>query len=96
MCCLFTSLMLLGPRFGAIVWWALQPARWDLAFSTWLWPMLGIVFFPWTTMSYVLVAAGGVTGLDWLWIVFGVLADIAFWTSSAWGNRDRVSGSSEA
>lgn len=94
MCCLFTSLFLLGPRVGAIVWWALQPERWDLAFSSWLWPLFGVAFAPWTTMSWVLVRPGGVNGLDWLWVVVGVFADVVFWTGGAWGNRGRVGGSS--
>jgi len=93
MCCLFTSLFLLGPRVAGFVWWALQPERWGLAFSTWLWPAFGIVFAPWTTIAYVLVAPN-VRGIDWLWIVLAVLADVAFWTGGAWGNRDRIPGSS--
>lgn len=89
MCCLFTTLALLGPRAGILVWWLLAPARWDLAFSGWLWPILGFVFAPWTTLSYVLVAPGGVTSLDWIWIAIGVLLDLSFWFGGAWGNRDR-------
>jgi len=96
MCCFFTSLFLLGPRVAGFVWWAFQPNRWDAAFSTWLWPALGVVFVPWTTMAYVLVASAGVHGFDWFWIVLGVLADISFWTGGAWGNRDRIPGSSSA
>jgi len=96
MCCLFTSLFLLGPRVANIVWWILQPGRWDLAFSSWLWPVLGILFAPWTTMMYVIVAPAGVNGLDWLWVVLGVLADVAFWSGGAWGNRDRIPGSPSA
>ena len=93
MCCFFTSLFLLGPRVANVIWWILQPGRWDAAFSTWLWPVLGILFAPWTTMMYVIVAPAGVNGFDWFWVVLGVLADIAFWTGGAWGNRGRVSGS---
>jgi hypothetical protein len=96
MCCLFTSLFLLGPRVANVVWWILQPGRWDAAFSTWLWPVLGILFAPWTTMMYVIVAPAGVVGFDWFWVVLGVLADIAFWTGGVWGNRDRIPGSSSA
>ena len=93
MCCIFTALFLLGPRFANIIWWIAAPGRWDLAFSTWLWPVLGIVFAPWTTLMYVIVAPAGVTGLDWLWIGLAVFADIAFWSGGAWGNRDRMPGS---
>ena len=27
MCCFFTILMFLGPRFAAPLWWLIQPAR---------------------------------------------------------------------
>jgi hypothetical protein len=45
-------------------------------------------------MSWVAVHPGGVNGFDWFWVVLGILADVAFWTGGAWGNRGRVSGSS--
>ena len=45
MCCLFTTLVLLGPRFGILVWWIIQPARWNLAFETFFWPFMGFLFF---------------------------------------------------
>jgi hypothetical protein len=93
MCCFATTLMLLGPRAAILIWWIWQPARWELAFASWVWPVVGFIFAPWTTMSYVLVAPGGVQSLDWIWIVLGVLADVAFWSGGAWGNRDRVPGS---
>ena len=96
MFCFITSLFLFGPRAAIVIWWILQPARWDLAFSSWLWPVIGFLVAPWTTMMYVLVSPGGVVGLDWLWIVLAVLADIAVWTGGAWGNRDRIPGSSSA
>jgi hypothetical protein len=96
MCCFATTLMLLGPRAALLIWWIWQPARWDLAFSTWVWPIVGFIFAPWTTMSYVLVAPNGVHSLDWIWIILGVLADIAFWSGGAWGNKDRVPGSTSA
>jgi hypothetical protein len=93
MCCLFTVLLLLGARAVDIVWWIAQPTRWDAAFSSVLWPILGIIFAPWTTMMYVLVAPGGVNGIDWLWIVLAVVVDVGFWTGGAYGNKDRMPGS---
>lgn len=94
MCCLFTSLFLLGPRVANVVWWILQPGRWDAAFSSWVWPVFGILFAPWTTMMYVIVAPAGVIGFDWFWVALGVIADVAFYTGGAWGNRGRIPGSS--
>ena len=94
-CCLLTLLVLLGARAVDIVWWIAQPGRWDAAFSSVLWPILGIIFAPWTTMMYVLVSPGGVTGFDWIWVGLGVLVDIASYSGGAYGNRDRLPGSSQ-
>ena len=58
-----------------------------------LWPILGIIFAPSTTMMWVLCAPGGINGLDWLWIGLGIVADVAFWGSGAYRNRDRMPGS---
>lgn len=90
MCCLFTVLVFLGPRAGILVWWLLQPARWNAAFQGFLVPLLGFIFVPWTTMMYVLVFPGGVAGFDWVWLGLGLLADIAWWSGAA--ARKRVPG----
>ncbi len=90
MCCLFTTLVLLGPRFVNIIWWLAQPLRWQATFSTWIWPALGIIFLPWTTLMYVLLAPAGIYGLTWLWIGLAVVVDIASYTGGAYGNRRRL------
>ena len=91
MCCVFTTLVLLGPRFGGAIWWLLNPARWSLAFNgSWIWPLLGLIFLPWTTLMYMMVFQLGITGLDWLWIGLGVVADIAWYSGAA--ARKRVPG----
>ena len=96
MCCLMTVLVLLGARAVDIVWWIAQPARWDAAFSSALWPILGIIFAPWTTMTWVIVAPGGVTGFDWIWVGLAVFIDIAFWGGGLREGRDYRSGSQTA
>jgi hypothetical protein len=90
MCCLFSTLVLFGPRFAILVWGLLQPARWEVAFSTFLWPLVGFLIMPWTTLMYVAVAPLGVTGFDWFWIGLAIAMDIVSWSGSAWGNRDRI------
>jgi len=92
MCCIFASLVLLGPRIVGALWWLFRPVLWQSAFSHWIWPLLGLVFLPWTTLMWVLVYTGGVTGIEWLFIAMAVFADIASYAGSAYGNRDRIPG----
>lgn len=91
MCCVFASLVMLGPRISGAIWWIARPGYWDLAFSHWIWPLLGLIFVPWTTLMFLLVYPGGVVGfLEWALIAFSVIADIASYGGSAYGNRDRI------
>lgn len=90
MCCLFTALVFFGPRFAIIVWALLEPIRWQTAFDSFVWPMLGFLFLPWTTLSYALVAVGGVAGGDWLIVGLGLVLDILAWTGGGYGNRRRM------
>ena len=92
MCCFFTSLVLFGPRLAILVWWSLQPMRWSAAFEGFIWPLLGFLFLPWTTIMYVLVFGGGITGFDWVWLGLGLLADISSYAGGGYGNRNRLSG----
>ncbi|NJN55411.1 MAG: hypothetical protein HC804_12035, partial [Anaerolineae bacterium] len=62
------------------------------AFSSALWPILGLVFLPWTTLMYVIVAPGGVTGFDWVWIILMVIADVAAYGGGGYGNRKQIPG----
>jgi hypothetical protein len=95
MCCIFTILVFLGPRFAGLIWWIAQPARWVgatnvSAFTSWIWPVLGLVFVPWTTLMYVIVAPGGIVGFDWVWLGLSLVADIASYSGGAYGNRNRL------
>lgn len=90
MCCGLAILALFGPRALAILWWIFDTARFNLAFDSVIWPVLGIVFLPWTTIIYLLVFPGGITGFDWLWITLAVLLDISSYSGSAYGNKDKI------
>jgi len=91
MCCAFTSLVLLGPRFAGALWWLVSPGVWALAFNgSWIWPLLGLVFLPWLTIMYVLVAPGGIDGLDWLWLGLALFFDIGSYAGGGYGNRNRI------
>jgi hypothetical protein len=90
--CLFLTLLFLGPRAAILFWWLIEPARWALAFDTFLIPLAGFLFLPWTTLMYLVVGIGGIEGFDWLWIGLSVFADIASYGASAVGGRGRVPG----
>ena len=92
MCCLFAVILFLGPRIGALVWWLFSPLRFEVIFSSILWPILGIIFAPWTTLMYVLVGVDGVNGFEWLFIIIAILADLSSYGGSAYGNREMVTG----
>jgi hypothetical protein len=90
--CLFLILLLFGPRSVIVVWWLLQPLRWDATFGSFIVPFLGFLILPWTTLMYVIVAPGGLVGLDVLWMGLAVLADIASYTGGGvYGRRRRMS-----
>jgi len=101
MCCLVTTLLLLGPRLAILVWWFIDSARFNLAFNAqawplhlplpfWVWPVLGAILVPWTTLAYLAVFPGGVVGLDWLWLGLGLLIDIGLHGGGGYRNRDRI------
>jgi hypothetical protein len=92
MCCLFTSLVLFGPRLGILIWWLLDPVRWNLAFQSFLWPLLGFLFLPWTTLMYVIVGVNGLSWFDWVWLAIALMVDLGSYGGGAYGNRDRIPG----
>jgi hypothetical protein len=83
-------MLLVGPRLALLVWWLLAPARFALAFTGWLIPLLFGIFLPWTMIMYMLIFPGGILGFDWLWLALGVVADIAWYAGG--GFRRRVPG----
>jgi len=90
MCCFLTILALLGPRALILVWWLVEPLRFNLTFSSILLPILGFIFLPWTMLMYILVLPGGLIGFDWFWLALAFVADIATYSGGGYGNRDRI------
>ena len=77
MCCFFVLFAALGPRFAIIAMW-LFGNRVDAAFGSSLWPLLGLLVAPWTTLMYLLAwsPVGGVSGGEWILVALGVALDI--------------------
>ncbi len=91
--CLFFTLLLAGPRVAAVIWWLIAPGRWDAAFNAAIWPILGIIFLPFTTLMWVIVApTGNVYGADWIWLALAFVGDLATHAGGGYGNRNRVPG----
>lgn len=84
MCCLALTAGFLGPRVALFVWWIFGN-KVDLAFDTWIWPLLGLIFLPWTTLAYVLAwgPVNAVSGAGWLVVALGFAADIATYSARA-------------
>jgi hypothetical protein len=94
MCCLFTALVLGGPRAAIVVWWLLAPVRWGATFDTFILPFLGFLFFPFTTLMYVLVFPNGIDTFDYIWLGLALLVDILAWGGGGYGNRRQIRGAS--
>ena len=92
MCCFFAALVLIGPRFAILLWWLFDHARWSSAFESFMVGFIGFLLVPWTTMAYVLVAQGGVTGFDWVILALGVLSDVGSTSGGRWSDRRRRRG----
>jgi hypothetical protein len=89
MCCFLVVLGLLGPRLAFLYAWIFTPRVTEAFDGSFWWPLLGVLLLPWTALGYVAAwsPAEGVTGLGWLVIGFGLLLDIATYSSRAAGNR---------
>jgi len=89
-CCIFAVFASFVPRIALLFMWIFT----DLvtrAFDFFLWPLLGIVFLPFTTIMYCLVytPGHGVTGLEWIWVGLGVLLDLSSYGSGGYSRRGR-------
>jgi hypothetical protein len=91
-CCLRSSPGVF-PRLAVLIVWIARPERVDAAFSTLLWPLLGIVFLPFATLIYLLLytPGRGLSGWDWFWVVLAALLDIGHWGASA-TQRNQIPG----
>ena len=93
MCCMLTVLVFFGPRLAILVWWLIQPIRFDQALDDrWLLTILLWLFLPWTLLMYLFVFPGGLVGFDWVILILGLIADIASYSGGFWGNRNQVPG----
>ena len=92
MCCFALSLAALGPRFAFLMVWIFGD-RVELAFDSWIWPLLGLFFAPWTVLMYVLAwgPIDGVSGAGWILVGLGVTLDVMTYAARPASSRYRSS-----
>jgi hypothetical protein len=90
--CLFVLLLLLSARIALAALWLFTNYV-DRAFDTFVVPLLGLIFLPWTTLMYVLLwsPGQGVEGWEWILVALGLVVDIG-----SVAGRGRMRGSSYA
>ncbi len=90
--CLISVLGFVGPRLAVGLWWILDQSWFNRLYETYIWPFLGFLFLPWTTLMYTIVAtpAAGVSGWGWFWVGLGAVLDVATYGGSGYEIRNRV------
>ena len=93
--CLLAFSIAVAPRLVLVLAWIFGD-YWDRVWQgDWVWPLLGIIFLPFTTIMYMLVwtptigGGSGIEGWDWMWILLGLVMDLSKW-AGLWGNKDKA------
>ncbi len=75
--CLIVLFALISPRLALLILWIFTNEV-SRAFGSFIWPLVGIIILPWTTLAFTLVAApaGPVRFWGWLVVLVGLLADL--------------------
>ena len=88
--CLVVLIALFSPRLALALTWIFTP--WvDRAFGPIIWPILGIIFLPLTTLLYVILwntGSRGVTGWEWIVVILAFFGDVAAHSVSAARRRE--------
>ena len=86
--CLIAILAALSPRLAIFVLWIATDVLSD-AYDTWVLPLLGFLFLPWTALAFALMWVAGSDGVSWFGWIIVVLAFFADLGSYAGAQRSR-------
>jgi hypothetical protein len=91
MACIFALFASFFPRLALLFVWLFTPLV-HRAFDTFLVPLLGFIFLPFTTLLYIFayIPGIGLTGWGWVWVILGVLLDMGMYGGSVSSNRNRI------
>jgi len=86
--CFVVLLALIAPRIVLFFVWVFTPYV-SRAFNSFIWPLLGFIFLPFTTLIYALVwtPGVGVTGWAWLWVALAFILDVSWHSGSGYQAR---------
>jgi hypothetical protein len=89
--CLFVIVAGFFPRVALVIVWIATDLV-DRAFSTWVIPLLGLFFLPFTTLVYALAWVPGVHlgNGRWIWVAIAFVVELIGYAGSARGNRGRM------
>jgi hypothetical protein len=85
-CCLFAVLLAGAPRLAFVLWWV------QATFSNFIWPLVGVLLVPWTTIMYVIVYPAGINGFDWLWLGLALAIDIGTYVGNGRARQMQTAG----
>lgn len=93
--CLAVILAAFMPRVALFLIWVFTPYVSRAFHGGFIWPFLGLIFLPFTTLIYTFayMPGVGVTGWGWFFVVIGFLLDISSYGGSGYSNRERIQSS---
>jgi hypothetical protein len=97
--CLFALMAGFAPRLAVFFVWLARPTMFSAAFGgSWFWPLLGVIFLPFTTIMYVILwrQGLGLSSWDWMWLILAVICDMMHYSSTAYSNRNQIPGMATA
>ena len=88
--CLFVLIGAFAPRIAFLIIWLFTNLT-SQVFNTWIFPLLGVIFLPFTTLIYVLVTypLGNTNFWGWICLGLAVLVDLRSYYDG-YGNRKMI------
>jgi hypothetical protein len=82
--CLLVLLAAFAPRLVVLFAWIARPNYFDAVFDTWIFPLLGLIFLPFTTLMWLFLGAPPeeIQGFDWFWIVLAAVIDLSHYANT--------------
>ncbi|MFH1150361.1 MAG: hypothetical protein V1748_07795 [Actinomycetota bacterium] len=87
--CFVAVIAVFTPRIALLIMWIFTPYISRAFHGGFIWPFLGLLFLPFTTIMYSLAFSPtrGVTGTAWVWVGLGVFLDLVWHGGGLHGSR---------